>query len=246
MPAPTRRLCAATLLLGGALWAQSAQAACYCQQGHIHGNQCIAPAGPNNSIVPIGTPICPAGATPMKPERRPPSAEEMRRLNEQVAEINRNNPQGCTAPRQDGLAFCWDYSEAKSGNETKFRYEDPRYSRYSTHGLSYLYDNGTGRLKEIQIYDRGSLPKGENAYAFHKDGSVTVVDFKRTDDTENIGLSKISVAEALTRLGLPQTVLHLPIRPDSRVLSAMQAQLPAGCPKHRAFSKTCSIKTLHR
>lgn len=176
-----RNILAAAWLLGGALWAQTAQAGCYCQQGHLHGNQCIAPVGPNNSMVPIALAVCTSGAA-SKPEARPPSAEEMRRLNEQVAAIKRDNPRGCNPP-QDGLRFCWTHWSPEASGETRFYYvmQD---SVTTTHGMQYLYDNRSGRLLEIQIYDRGIIPKGENGYAFNPDGSVTVVEYARNDSSD--------------------------------------------------------------
>ena len=43
----------------GVLFSSSAMANCYCEQGMIQGGgQCVAPAGPNNSIVVIGYAIC--------------------------------------------------------------------------------------------------------------------------------------------------------------------------------------------
>lgn len=163
------------------------------------------------------------------------SQSEINATRSQIAQYERDNPEGCNAP-EDGLQFCWSYF--KMHNSLNFHYKLPNPEGYTQlqHGFSYEYRKG-GQLKYLFILDRDMLPKGENGYLFNNDGTVTVFNYK-DDQKDSImkfdpnyanikNAYTISTDEALQRLKLPRSVLNLKVKPTPEALS--QIRLPSGC-----------------
>ncbi|MBH5329849.1 hypothetical protein H9Q10_09240 [Eikenella sp. S3360] len=185
---------------------------------------------------------------------RPLTAEESRIL-DIALNGDPNAPKGCNQAMPDGRLACWDYSSHT--DTVSFHHVSPHTSaehcardprRCSQHGLQYTYGK-SGRLRQIQIYDRSIILKGENTYAFLPDGSVQVFDHKSNNDTANFNQTyTIPANEALRRLGLQRSILNLGrLTAQPRRLAAQAAQLPAGCTgtaESSSRSAMCNIELL--
>ncbi|OAM31086.1 hypothetical protein A7P95_00875 [Eikenella longinqua] len=187
---------------------------------------------------------------------RPMTAEEERAL-EIVFNGDPKASRGCNPTLQDGRLSCWEYINDPRMGMVFFSHVTPvtdlndcirNPRRCHRHGLKYTYGTD-GRLYDIEIYDRGILPKGENRYDFLPNGSVEVSDLKRSNDRDNLRNSyTITPDEALRRLGLPRSLLNIGrLTVNTRLLAGKAAQLPAGCPgtaESGSWSAVCNINLL--
>lgn len=162
------------------------------------------------------------------------SQTEINAIRAQIAQYDKDNPEGCNAP-EDGLQLCWSYFKMHNSMEFYYELYQPKLYTQDHHGFFYRYRNG--KLKYLFIYDRDYILKGENGYQFHDNGTVTVFDYKNDQknsvtifDPNNANVKNaytISTDEALQRLNLPRSVLNLKVMPTPEALS--QVRLPSGC-----------------
>ena len=167
---------------------------------------------------------------------------EVDAMNAQIAQYEQENPKGCNDP-QDGLQLCWSYSKISNTLDFTHQLYDPKRYSQSNHGISYSYTDG--KLRLLFIYDRDIILKGENGYVFHDDGTVTVFNYKKNNNTDKSTMSKISTDEALRRLKLPRSVLTVNVAPTPQAIS--QVRLPSGCSgtvKMKIGRPACNVELL--
>ncbi len=159
------------------------------------------------------------------------SQAEIAATRAQIAKHEQENPEGCNTPK-DGLQLCWSYF--KQNDMADFYYQLDEHDK-RRHGLFYYYRQG--KLKGVFVFDRDTVPKGENGYQFLDDGTVIAINYKNDrqhaptvynpSDTNIKSTTIISTDEALRRLKLSRSVLTLSVPPTPEGLSSVR--LPSGC-----------------
>lgn len=153
--------------------ATTAYANCYCQQGMIQGGgQCVAPAGPNNSIVVIGYAIC-QGSAPSQEYSPPPRNDYW-----EHCEQTRDGGQACSVYYDDWVSFT-DFSDRDGKmifrriyyldrrgsvkSESSYNGKDNRHGKtvhyYENGQPKYVmnYVNNKAQGEELQYHENGKL-----------------------------------------------------------------------------------------